>query len=46
LDEIIWQVKGILQEIRRRWRIEQDDPSHLAESILPWISTVENRMSH
>ena len=46
LDEIIWQVKGILQEIRRRWRIEQDDPSHLAESIRPWISTVENRMSH
>ena len=46
LDEIIWQVKGILQEIRRRWpRIDQDDPSHGAETVLPWISTVENRMS-
>ena len=45
LDEIIWQVKGILQEIRRRWpRIDQDDSSHGAESILLWISTVENRM--
>jgi hypothetical protein len=46
LDEIIWQIKGIFQESRRRWpKIDQGTPSLAAEDVPAWISTVENRMS-
>jgi len=46
LDEIIWQIKGILQESRRRWpKIDQETPSLDVEDVPAWISTVEHRMS-
>lgn len=42
LQEIIWQVNGILHELRRRWpKIDQPAQSPQTSEIQDWISDVE-----
>jgi len=45
LDEVIWQLHGVLDEIKRRWPdIDKESPESCATHILNWMSETERAM--
>ncbi len=45
-DEVFWQIKGLLQEIQRRWPlIEQEDKTSTLHPIANWITEVKSLFS-
>lgn len=42
LDEVLWQLQSVLDEIRRRWpNLKNEGPASCAIHILSWIGTTE-----
>jgi hypothetical protein len=45
LDEVIWQLHGVLEEIKRRWpNIDKEGPESCATHILSWMGETERTM--
>lgn len=45
LDEVLWQLHGVLDEIKRRWQhIDKESPESCATHILNWMGESERAM--
>lgn len=45
LDEVLWQLHGVLEEIKRRWQnIDKESPESCATHILNWMGETERAM--
>ena len=45
LDEVLWQLHGVLEEIKRRWQhIDKESPESCATQILNWMGETERAM--
>jgi len=45
LDEVLWQLYGVLEEIKRRWpNIDKEGPESCATHIMNWMSETKRAM--